>query len=108
MEYSKSQDLKQVYLFNNKAALNGKKVIDSFLNKNDVKGMTTMLRHHDEKTISDAETWKRDDIDYFLDYFSLITLARITGYLNHFEFESFRVDIAYYLGNGALKRFYYY
>jgi len=34
-----------------------------------------LLRHHDEEGITDTESWKRDEVDYLLEYYSLLEIA---------------------------------
>ena len=85
----------------------GKKLIDTYLKKNDAEGLQYLLRHHDEATISNNETWRRDEVDYFLEYFSILGLAQFAGFLSKHDLEELNVEIAYYLGNVAVKRYYY-
>jgi hypothetical protein len=107
MAYSKFNDLKSAFLTGNKQAMEGIKIIDRLLAKNDDEGLSYLLRHHNEKTISDEETWTRDGVDYFIEYFSIISLAHITGYLSYDDLKEASTEVAYYLGNAAVKRYYY-
>jgi len=107
MTLSKTEDLRSYYLIDNKEASEGKKRIDRYLKKNDVLELAHLLRHHNEKDINDEETFWRDEIDSFLDYFSLLSIAHITGYITYEELEEQSVEIAYYLGNASIKRYYY-
>jgi hypothetical protein len=107
MTYSKLTDLRDIFLLNNQLAIAGKKRIDHYLTKNDAEGLAHLLRHHTEEEIEDAETWHRDEVDYFLEYFSILSLGHITGYLSYNDLEEAKVDVAFYLGNAAIKRYYY-
>jgi hypothetical protein len=103
----KVSDFKSLFLYSSTSALQGKKIIDSFLFKNDVAGFTYLLRHHEEESIDDDETFSRDHVDYFIEYFSLISIAVLTGYLTKNDLQVLRPEITYYLGNAPLKRYYY-
>lgn len=43
--------------------------------------LARLLRHHEEKAISDRETWKRDHFDYLLAYCSMVEVACLAGYI---------------------------
>ena len=34
-----------------------------------------LLRHHDEEAINNTESWQRDEVDYLLEYYSLLEIA---------------------------------
>jgi hypothetical protein len=104
MIYSKIQDLRNVFLETNEQASDGKKVIDKYLKKN---ALDHLLRHHDEEDIEDDETWLRDDVDYFLEYFSFLSLAHITGYLRLVDLHDEKEEINYYLSLEPLRLYYY-
>jgi hypothetical protein len=48
------------------------------------KKLADLLRHHDQRTIEDKETYQRDDVDQLLDYLSLIEIGFVAG--------AFRID----------------
>jgi hypothetical protein len=45
----------------------------------DLKYMRVLLRHHEQKRISDKETWQRDYFDNLLSYYSMLELALLAG-----------------------------
>ena len=47
------------------------------------KYMRRLLRHHEEKTITNSETWKRDSFDYLLGYYSMLELALVTRFVEN-------------------------
>jgi hypothetical protein len=105
MIYSKLADLRNVFLEQNTQALQGKAIIDNYLKKE--KNLFYLLRHHSQKEINENETYLRDDIDYFLEYFSILALAHITGYLALGDLKADKSEIIYYLNLPPLKKYYY-
>lgn len=105
MSYEAVLDLRQSFFHNYPTAKKGKKILDDFLDANDSEGLSKLLRYYSER-IPNKETWLRDDVDYFLEYFSLIALADITGYFAEPIPDVFKVEVAYYLGNVSVKRYY--
>jgi hypothetical protein len=105
MSYSKLSDLRNVFLEGNKKAFNGKKHIDQLIGSH--KKLSHLLRNHNDEPIYGKEIEKRDDIDYFLEYFSILSLGHITGYLRMEDLVEDRDEIMYYLGNEPLKAYYY-
>lgn len=105
MSYSKVEDLRNLYLESNKHALAGKKTLDQLsFRKQELK---RLLRHHNEELISDRETWLRDDIDYFLEYFSILSLAHISGYISLNDLDEYKGEILLYLEISPLKKYFY-
>lgn len=105
MSYSKLSDLRNVFLEGNQQALRGKRHIDKLNGKQHK--LAQLLRSHDDEPIYEDETYLRDDIDYFLEYFSILSLGHITGYLSLKVLEEDRAEILYYLGLEPLKAYYY-
>ncbi|MET0571135.1 MAG: hypothetical protein ABWZ79_06890 [Pedobacter agri] len=105
MSYSKLSDLRNVFLEGNQQALRGKRHIDKLKDKQHKLGQ--LLRSHDDEPIYEDETYLRDDIDYFLEYFSILSLGHITGYLSLKDLEEDKTEILYYLGLEPLKAYYY-
>jgi hypothetical protein len=103
MNYSKLADLRNVFLDTNKKAGKGKKIIDKYQQKK----LAYLLRHHDEEAIYDEETIHRDDVDYFLEYFSILSLAHVTGYLTLDDLQEDREEIIRYLTIQPLRKYYY-
>ena len=105
MSYSKTKDLRSLFLENNKQAMSGKRIIDRYLRQN--RNLSHLLRHHNELGIDNDETWLRDDVDYFLEYFSILSLGHITGYLTLNDLNENRDEIYYYLSLIPVKNYYY-
>lgn len=106
MKYSKLADIRNLFLVNNSAASNGKAIIDRY-NSEKQSNLKKLLRHHSEEEIYENETYKRDNVDYFLEYFSVIALGHITGYITLEELQEDRQEIIYYLNLSPLKKYYY-
>jgi hypothetical protein len=45
------------------------------------RNLYNLLRHHDEESISDGDTWLRDDFDYLIAFFSMVEVARLARFV---------------------------
>ena len=106
MRYSRMQDLRNVFLETSEQARSGKSIVDRYAKKKK-KGLPNLLRHYSEGTITDEETWLRDDVDYFLEYFSILSLGHITGYLSLEDLTEYKDEISYYLSLPPVHKYYY-
>jgi len=100
------QDLRNVFLETNKQARSGKSIVDRYAKKKK-KALPNLLRHYSEGRITDEETWLRDDIDYFLEYFSILSLGHITGYLSLEDLKEYKDEISHYLSLPPVHKYYY-
>ena len=105
MSYSKLNDLRNVFLEGNRQALQVKRNIDKLKGKQHK--LSQLLRSHGDEPIYGDEINLRDDIDYFLEYFSIVSLAHIIGYLTLKDLEEEKTEILYYLGLKPVKTYYY-
>lgn len=106
MKYTKARDFRQAYLTSNKLAMGGKRLVDTMKKTGSIKKLAHLLRHHLEEPINNDETWNRDKVDYLLEYFSMMCLAWITGYLKKEDIEELRKECLNYLGEAAIYRYY--
>ena len=44
--------------------------------------LENLLRHHEEKEISDGETWTRDDFDFLIAFFAMVEVARLSRFVS--------------------------
>lgn len=65
-----------------------------------------LLRHHDERQISDAETWDRDGFDFLLAYFGMVEVGCLSGFVGLDLPEDYRADAVEILGDGDVRRYY--
>lgn len=105
MKYSKIADLREIFLENNGKAHSGKSIIDFYIDKD--KNLKYLLRYHSEGTITNKETWLRDNVDYFLEYFSILGLAHVTGFLSLSELQESKDEILHYLNIRPVKKYFY-
>jgi hypothetical protein len=49
-----------------------------------------LLRHHEEKAITDEETWLRDEVDYLLSFYSILEIAALLGLIEVTKSDFFR------------------
>jgi hypothetical protein len=68
--------------FYTKAARKGKIKLLNLKTKNQDDEAFWLLRHHDEREISDEETWVRDDVDYLLSYYAILQVGITAGVLD--------------------------
>jgi hypothetical protein len=64
-----------------------------------------LLRHHNEKAITDPETWLRDEFDYLLSFYSILEIAALLGLIEVTR-NSFFQEIRRTLEYPAVKRYY--
>lgn len=107
MERTNIHELREIYLLNNKSARKGKKLVDKYLRNGHEQELRYLLRHHTEEGISNDETWLRDHVDYFLEYFSILGLALATGYIDKHDITEVKDDVLRYLNHPDIKRYYY-
>lgn len=67
--------------------------------------LASVLRHHKEAAISDEETWRRDEFDYLLTFYSIVEIAIMIGFVQELP-ESFREKHLAVLGDEAVRRYY--
>lgn len=106
MEYSTAKDLREIYLISNAKAKRGKATLDKYFKTKDDEGLEKILRYHHPIGITNEETWIRDEIDYLLEYFSILGLATIVGYVSIGEISKLNQEIEKYLGNKFVKLYY--
>jgi hypothetical protein len=106
MQFSLYSELQELYFKGNSEAVKGKKVIDEYFANSDGSGLAKLLRYHGDKAISNKETWKRDYVDFYIQYFSILSIAVIMGGINRDEFLNLRPQITYYLGDTAIRPYY--
>jgi hypothetical protein len=72
------------------------------------KKLADLLRHHDQKTIENKETYQRDDVDQLLDYLSLIEIGFVAGALSVDDVlqPAFVKQNLMVLTDDALRRYY--
>jgi hypothetical protein len=69
------------------------------------KRLAHLLRHHDEKSISNSETWLRDDVDYLLGFYAILEIALMIRFVEDVS-VTFQKRHAQALSNPALRRYY--
>jgi len=72
------QQLKEEFYFKT-AAPRASKILRK--NGSNMKYMRRLLRHHEEKAITNSDSKKRDSFDYLLGYYSMLELALLTGFV---------------------------
>lgn len=89
-------------------AIKGKKLLDNYLDQENFVGLAYLLRYHDEEpgSISDDETWDRDYIDYYVEYFSLLSIATLINYNNENLPEDLKQEAQYYLNDKIINKYY--
>jgi hypothetical protein len=102
--YSLANDLRNSFFQNSPDAVKGKKLIDKIFENE--KNLKRLLRNHSGETITDAETWKRESVDCFIEYFSFMSLAYVSGYLQSPLPKPMTVEARKYLGNSYIQQYY--
>jgi hypothetical protein len=67
--------------------------------------LRVLLRHHDEKEISDDETWLRDQYDYLLSFYSLVEVACAMGLMPVLP-RQFVKEAVTFLSDRWVRRYY--
>ncbi|MEO7048512.1 MAG: hypothetical protein ABI091_24650 [Ferruginibacter sp.] len=106
MENSKMLELKNLYFDKSKEAIKGKEILDQLLNAGDKKALAYLLRDHNQETISDEETWERDYVDFFLNYYSIVSLAFTLGYIDDDDDKlNFLGEMGRYFSNPSILKY---
>jgi hypothetical protein len=93
--------IERTYFAANSPASRGRKLIE----KTSAPRLARLLRHHEEASISDAETWQRDYVDYLIAFYSMVEVACIAGFLPRQLPEPHREVARRELGNEAVRRY---
>lgn len=89
-------------------ARNGSKAavrIDRAVTPKSAKALAWLLRHHDEEDIEDEETWKRDEVDNLLEYYSLLEVASLLQVIPNPLPADVRKAAARHLNHPAIQRY---
>jgi hypothetical protein len=98
-------DLQEQYCDRGRAARAVKMLRDARAGKK-TPDLAYLLRHHDEETVSDAETYQRDSFDFLLAYYSVLEIACQIRYVASTFPEAFREEALDNLSRDAVKRYY--
>jgi hypothetical protein len=71
-------DLRRRY-FDDTSAPRGQGLLDEYRSDEGYEDLAYLLRHHDEDTVEEDETWDRDAIDDLIGYYSILEVASIAG-----------------------------
>jgi predicted RNA-binding protein with RPS1 domain len=91
----------QVEYFKNTAAA---KAYSNFQKWTDDR-LCKVLRHHDEKDISEMETWQRDEFDYLLGFYGIVEIAAMIDFVDEIPL-TFRDQHLSILQHPAVRRYY--
>lgn len=107
MDYQKRNLQSLVAEFRDKGkALNGFKTINSYLQKKDSTALADLLRFHDPKPVYEAELLKRFEIDTLVEFYNLLVIAALSGYVPAQLSESLQLEIKTVLGHKSVMPYY--
>lgn len=68
--------------------------------------LSHLLRHHEEATVNDTETYQRDSFDFLLGYYSLLEIASLIRYVPGTFPDSFRDEALWNLSQDDIRSYY--
>lgn len=107
MDYQKRNLQSLVAEFRDKGkAFKGFETINSYLQKNDSEGLADLLRFHYPKPVYETELLKRFEIDTLIEFYNLLVIAALSGYIPAKLNESLQLEIKTVLGHESVVPYY--
>ncbi|MES2429390.1 MAG: hypothetical protein V4556_00555 [Bacteroidota bacterium] len=89
------------------AAAKGYKIVNMLIKDNEEESLRFLLRDHDREQIkSFLEIEERDNIDFLIDYYSILEIALLAGYIHNPLSGKIENEAEYILNNDSLKRYF--
>jgi hypothetical protein len=80
--------------------------IDSATTAAKSRALNVLLRHHDEERVSDADTWKRDEFDELLHFYSVMEIASLLDLIPRTLPEELQKMASRHLRHPAVNRYF--